>query len=162
LTVRIRQACLADAADILQIYAPIVSAIVISFEEVPPTVEEMEKRIASTLPNYPYVVAVKGEKVCGYAYAGQHAARAAYRFSVNTTVYVAPQVQRTGVGRGLYSTLLAELVRRGFHAAFAGIALPNPASVALHECVASNRSASIARSASSSGAGMTSVGGRVL
>jgi phosphinothricin acetyltransferase len=135
LTVRIRQACVADAADIHRIYAPIVSETVISFEEVPPTVEEMERRIASTLMNYPYFVAVKDERVCGYAYAGQHATRAAYRFSANTTVYVAPQVHRTGVGSGLYSTLLAELTRRGFHAVFAGIALPNPASVAMHESV---------------------------
>jgi L-amino acid N-acyltransferase YncA len=131
LTVRIREASVADAAAIHRIYAPIVSETVISFEEVPPTVENMENRIASTLPNYP----VMDDQVCGYAYAGQHATRTAYRFSVNTTVYVAPEARRTGVGRGLYSILLPELARRGFHAAFAGITLPNPASVALHESV---------------------------
>src|SRR5437899_12944032 len=93
----------------------------------------MEKRIASTLLNYPYFVAVMDGKVCGYVYASQHAERAAYRYSVKTAVYIAPEARRTGVGRALYSILLPELTRRGFHAAFAGIALPNPASVALHE-----------------------------
>lgn len=133
MSVQIRQASLADATDLHRIYAPIVSETAISFEEVPPTIEEMEKRIALTLANYPYFVAIMDGKVCGYAYASQHAARAAYRYSVNTAVYIASEVRRTGIGRELYSILLPELTRRGFHAAFAGIALPNLASVALHE-----------------------------
>ena len=139
MTVQIRQASVADATDIHRIYAPIVSETAISFEEVPPTIEEMEKRIALTLPNYPYFVAVMDGKVCGYVYASRHAARAAYRYSVNTAVYIAPEARRTGVGRALYSSLLPELTRRGFHAAFAGIALPNLASVALHESLGFER-----------------------
>jgi L-amino acid N-acyltransferase YncA len=133
LTVQIRQASVADATDIHRIYAPIVGETAISFEETPPAIAEIEKRIALTLPNYPYFVAVMDGKVSGYVYASQHAARTAYRYSVNTAVYVAPEARRTGVGRALYSILLSELTRRGFHAAFAGIALPNLASVALHE-----------------------------
>lgn len=135
MTVQIRQASVADATDIRRIYAPIVSETAISFEEVPPTIEEMEKRIALTLPNYPYFVAIVDGKVCGYVYASQHATRAAYRYSVNTAIYIAPEARRTGVGRTLYSSLLPELTRRGFHAAFAGIALPNLASVALHKSI---------------------------
>jgi L-amino acid N-acyltransferase YncA len=130
LTVQIRLASVADATDIHRIYAPIVSETAISFEEAPPTIAEIEKRIALTLPNYPYFVAVMDGKVSGYVYASQHAARAAYRYSVNTAVYIAPEARRAGVGRALYSILLPELTRRGFHA---GIALPNLASVALHE-----------------------------
>ena len=87
------------------------------------------------------------------------AERAAYRYSVNTTVYIAAEARRAGVGRALYSELLPELKRRGFHMAFAGITLPNAASVSLHESVGLNRSASTARSASSSAAGTTSAGG---
>jgi phosphinothricin acetyltransferase len=107
----------------------------ISFEEVPPTVEAMAARIASTLKTHPYLVAVSDGKVCGYVNASTHADRAAYRHSVNTTVYIAAEARGTGVGRALYTALLPTLVRQGFHAAFAGIALPNPGSVRLHESV---------------------------
>lgn len=133
--IEIRPATRTDAEAIQRIYAPIVAKTMISFEEVPPSVEEMAKRIASILPTHPYLVAVDGAKVCGYVHASVHAPRAAYRHSVNTSVYIAPEARRLGVGRSLYSELLPELMRRGFHMAFAGIALPNPGSVALHESV---------------------------
>jgi L-amino acid N-acyltransferase YncA len=133
--IEIRTATTADAEAIQRIYAPIVLETATSFEAVPPTVEETAGRIAATLQTHPYLVAVENGRVCGYVYASAHAERAAYRHSVNTTVYIAPQAQRTGVGRALYFELLPELKRRGFHAAFAGIALPNPGSVALHELV---------------------------
>jgi L-amino acid N-acyltransferase YncA len=135
LPIDIRSASIEDAAAIQRIYAPIVAETTISFEDVPPTVEEMAARIASILQTHPYLVAVNDGTVCGYVYASAHAGRAAYRHSVNTTVYIAQEAQRSGVGRALYTALLPELKRRGFHAAFAGIALPNPASVALHESV---------------------------
>jgi L-amino acid N-acyltransferase YncA len=131
----IRSATVEDAAAIQRIYAPIVMETAISFEEVPPTIEEMAARIASTLKTHPYLVAVSGGKVCGYVYAGRHAERAAYRYSVDTTVYIAPEARGNGVGRALYTALLADLAGRGFHAAFAGIALPNPGSIRLHEQV---------------------------
>lgn len=129
----IRMANVADAAAVQAIYAPIVEGTAISFEEVPPSIAEMGERIATTLRGYPYLIAERNGEVIGYAYASQHRSRAAYRWSVDVTVYIADQVQRTGVGRALYSRLIAELTERGFHAAFAGIALPNPGSVALHE-----------------------------
>jgi L-amino acid N-acyltransferase YncA len=133
--ITIRPATIDDAEAIQRIYAPIVLETAISFEEVPPSIAEMADRIASISRTHPYLVAVSDGTVCGYVYAGAHAERAAYRHSVNTTVYIAPQAQRSGVGRALYFELLRELKRRGFHAAFAGIALPNPGSVALHELV---------------------------
>jgi phosphinothricin acetyltransferase len=130
-----RSATVEDAAAIQRIYAPVVVETAISFEDVPPTVEEMAARIASTLKTYPYLVAVSDGEVSGYAYAGRHAERAAYRYSADTTIYIAPEARGKGVGRTLYAALLADLAGRGFHAAFAGIALPNPGSVRLHETV---------------------------
>lgn len=131
----IRPADVTDAEAIQQIYAPIVENTAISFEYVPPSVAEMAERITSTSRTHPYLVAVDGSGVCGYVYASAHRERAAYRHSVDTTVYIAAQARGRGVGRALYSELLPELQRRGYHMAFAGIALPNPASIALHESV---------------------------
>lgn len=131
----IRAAATADAAAMQAIYAPIVETTAISFEEVPPTVEEMAERVETTLRSYPYLVAENGGRVVGFAYASQHRARAAYRRSVDVTVYVAEHARGAGVGRALYGDLLPMLAERGFHAAFGGIALPNPGSVALHEAM---------------------------
>jgi phosphinothricin acetyltransferase len=131
--IEIRTATTADAEAIQRIYAPIVEKTAISFEYEPPSVEEMAVRITWTLQTHPYLVAVDDDKVCGYVYASTHRERAAYRYSVDTTIYIAPEARRLGVGRALYSELLPELARRGFHMAFAGITQPNPGSVALHE-----------------------------
>ncbi len=132
--VTIRSATRDDAASIHAIYAPYVEETTVSFEEFPPTIEEMAKRIEATLKSYPYLVAARDGQVVGYAYAGPQAVRSAYRYSVEVTVYVAESAQRTGVGRALYGTLLPELTERGFHAAF-GVTLPNPGSAGLLEAV---------------------------
>ena len=129
----IRSAMTGDACAIQAIYAPVVEHTAISFEEAPPSVVEMAARIEATLQDYPYLVAEQGGEVVGYAYASQHRTRAAYRTSVDVTVYIAEGARRTGVGRALYGKLLPDLSGRGFHAAFAGIALPNKGSIALHE-----------------------------
>lgn len=131
----IRPATVEDAAAIQAIYAPIVAETVISFEEEPPTVDEMAARIVATLVGHPYLIATRDHQVVGYAYAGAHRSRSAYRFSADVTIYVSRNACRTGIGRALYAALLADLSRRGFHAAFAGIALPNAASVGLHEAM---------------------------
>jgi L-amino acid N-acyltransferase YncA len=128
----VRRATADDAPAIRAIYAPIVEATAISFEEVAPGVEEMGARIAAALT---FLVAERDGAVLGYAYAGAHRARAAYRLSVDVTIYVDERARRSGVGARLYGELLPELKRQGFHAAFAGIALPNSGSVALHESV---------------------------
>jgi L-amino acid N-acyltransferase YncA len=135
MSIAIRPATVDDAAAIQRIHAPIVAETAISFEEVPPTVEQMAACMASILKTHPYLVATSGDDVCGYVYAAEHAERSAYRYSVTTTVYIAPKARRSGVGRALYAELLQDLARRGFHAAFAGITLPNPGSVGLHEAV---------------------------
>ncbi len=129
----IREARPEDAPAIQAIYAPIVSGTAISFEEVPPSAAEIRQRICTTLQTYPYLVALRDGRMAGYAYASQHRARAAYRWAVDVTVYIAESERRSGVGRSLYAELLPILARQGFTAAYAGIALPNAASVGLHE-----------------------------
>jgi L-amino acid N-acyltransferase YncA len=134
-TFSIRKATAADAAAVQAIYAPIVEHTAISFEEEPPTAAEMARRIADYSATHAFLVAEIGGEVVGYAYGSPHRARAAYRHSAEVSAYVAEDARRTGVGRALYTELLAILTEQGFHAAFAGIALPNPGSVALHEAV---------------------------
>lgn len=122
-----------DAPAIQAIYARVVTDTASSFEEMPPTAEEIGQRIAATLRAYPYLVAVREGQVVGYAYASQHRARAAYRWAVDVTVYIAQSERRTGVGRSLYEALLPILARQGYRSAYAGISQPNPGSVGLHE-----------------------------
>lgn len=132
---RIRLACDSDADSLAAIYRPVVEATAISFEVVPPDREEMARRIAETMRSYPWLVCERDGRVAGYAYATQHRVRAAYRWSVDTSVYVAANCRRCGVGRGLYVSLFSVLAAQGYFNAYAGITLPNPASVALHESV---------------------------
>ncbi|MDC9823976.1 GNAT family N-acetyltransferase [Devosia sp. ZB163] len=121
-----------DGESIAAIYAPIVRDTSVSFETEPPSGAVMAERIRSTISSHPYLVAERAGEVVGYAYASKHRERAAYRWSVDVTVYVALQARRTGVGRALYGPLLSILRTQGFHSAFAGIALPNAGSVGLH------------------------------
>jgi phosphinothricin acetyltransferase len=121
------------AGDIAAIYAPIVSATVISFETAPPSPEEMARRIETTLAQYPWLVALVDTRVAGYAYAHAFAQRQAYSWSVETSIYVDSEFRGMGIGRALYDELLGTLRKQGYCRAFAGIALPNAASVALHE-----------------------------
>jgi L-amino acid N-acyltransferase YncA len=131
---KIRRAAPADAAAIASIYAPYVTATVVSFETEPPAEEEMAKRIAEVGDTHPWLVACEGDGiVTGYAYACAFRARPAYRFTVETTVYVADGAQRRGIGTLLYRSLLPVLERQGFAQAIAAITLPNEASVRLHE-----------------------------
>jgi phosphinothricin acetyltransferase len=123
-----------DAAALAAIYRPYVEGTVISFELEPPAPAEMGRRLAATLEGHPWLVCVSDTgTVLGYAYGGRHRDRAAYRWSVDVSVYVAKDSQRRGLGRALYTALLALLRRQGFRVAHAGITLPNPGSVGLHE-----------------------------
>lgn len=130
--VQIRQATVEDAAAIQVIYAYYVENTSISFEETPPAVGEVVNRIETTLSAYPYLVAVKDEKLLGFAYASQHRTRAAYRTSVDVAVYIDLDSVRCGIGRALYEVLIPMTAKLGYHAAFAGITLPNEASVGMH------------------------------
>ena len=128
-----------DAAALAAIYAPSVESGVASFEAEPPTAEEMRRRIAEGSREYPWLVTERDGAVAGYAYGARHRGRAAYRWTVEVTVYVDGRLQRRGVGRELYEALLPLLARQRLHLAVAGITLPNPASVALHEAVGFER-----------------------
>jgi len=122
-----------DAAQIAAIYSPYCSErSAVSFETVAPGVEEMADRIEKTTERYPWLVYAVGRHILGYAYASPHRQRAAYRWSVETSIYMHPDARRRGAGSTLYSALLEVLRRQGFVNAFAGITLPNPASIALH------------------------------
>src|SRR6266496_3698930 len=131
----IRLAAPSDACAIAALYAPFVTDSVISFEATPPTGQEMQARVASALDHAPFLVAADPADggVLGFAYASKHRERAAYRWSVDVSVYVDERAWRRGVGRGLYTSLFALLRLQGFYTAHAGITLPNPASVGLHE-----------------------------
>lgn len=122
-----------DAEQIVGIYAPIVRDAAISFEVDPPTVDEMRRRIAETLERVPWLVCERAGEILGYAYASTHRERAAYQWAVDVSVYVHEHTRRSGVGRALYSSLFKLLALQGFYNAYAGITLPNPASVDLHE-----------------------------
>lgn len=125
----------ADAASVAAIYRPAVEASIASFEEIAPAAEDMAARMRAILDRTPWLVAEVDGVVAGYAYAAGHRERAGYRWSVDISVYVDGAAHRRGIGRGLYDALLPILRRQGFVNAYAGIALPNPASVALHEAI---------------------------
>jgi L-amino acid N-acyltransferase YncA len=131
----IRLAAESDAAAIAELYRPIVETTSITFELEPPDEEEMSRRVRDTLLLHPWLVCELDGDVAGYAYATKHRARAAYRWSVDVSVYVRSASRGQGVGHGLYLSLFAVLRAQGYINAYAGIALPNPASVGLHERV---------------------------
>jgi phosphinothricin acetyltransferase len=131
----IRLATVEDASGMAAIYAPFVSRTAISFEAEPPTEAEMAARVAATLPYTPWLVCAAESGVRGFAYASKHRERAAYRWSVDVSVYIDEHVRRRGMGRALYMSLLSLVRLQGFYAAHAGITLPNPASVGLHEAL---------------------------
>lgn len=130
---RIRVARVDDGPDLAEIYAPIVRDTSISFEEVPPTADEMSRRIESTLRTHPWLVAEDAGTAIAYAYAAAHRVRAAYRWSCDVSVYVAEGSRRAGLAQDLYAQLIRTLINLGFGSAFAGITLPNEASVGFHK-----------------------------
>lgn len=122
----VRPATPEDAAAVLNIYAYYVSNTAVSFEYVIPTPEEFRSRIANTLKKYPYFVALRGEKVVGYAYAGPLGVRSAYDWVAETTIYIAADERKHGLGRMLYETLENTLAQMGIVSLYACIAYPDP------------------------------------
>jgi phosphinothricin acetyltransferase len=132
----IRVASTQDAGGVAAIYQPIVRDTAISFELEPPSAAEIATRIETTLKHLPWLVSVDEQgAVDGYVYASRHRERAAYQWSVDTTAYVRADRRGLGIGRRLYSELLQILLQLNYRQAFAGIALPNDASIGLHESV---------------------------
>jgi phosphinothricin acetyltransferase len=135
MTTDIRLATDADGAALAAIYAPAVQGRSTSFELEPPDAAEMGRRVSALAGRTPWLVCVHRDEVVGYAYASAHRERAAYAWSVDVSAYVRDDVRRAGVGRALYTSLFAVLVLQGFRNAYAGVTLPNVASVKLHEAV---------------------------
>src|SRR5690349_4297330 len=123
----------ADAAGILAIYGPYCESTCVSFEIVAPTLEQMQERIRRITDHYPWIIAEVDGRTIGYVYASRRHERAAYRWSVDVAVYIASGQHRRGIGRILYETLFSILREQGLFKAFAGVTLPNPGSVELHE-----------------------------
>ncbi|MFC5459378.1 arsinothricin resistance N-acetyltransferase ArsN1 family B [Massilia niabensis] len=124
----------ADADRICAIYNHYVATTTISFEEEPVAATEMQQRIADvTAAELPWLVMVDGDTLIGYAYATKWRARAAYRYSVESSIYLDPDYAGRGAGGTLYEALLAELSQHDLHLVIGGIAQPNEASVRLHE-----------------------------
>lgn len=129
----LRLATLSDGPALAAIYRPSVVARVTSFELDPPDAAEMGRRVERCLARTPWLVAERDAVVVGYAYAGMHRERPAYQWSVETSAYVRDDAHRSGVARALYTSLFAILALQGFRNAYAGITLPNVASVGFHE-----------------------------
>ena len=122
-----------DARGILDIYGPVVAQSPTSFETETPSIKEMQQRIRRASERWPWIVMEGQDRLCGYAYATRFRSRAAYQNTAETTVYVHEQDRGQGVGRDLMQALLTRLRAIGLHRAIAGVTLPNPASIRLHE-----------------------------
>ncbi len=133
----IRPAVPADAVGIARIYQGYVTKSAASFEEDPPSPAEIQRRMLAQ-PRLPWLVGLRSGDVIGYCYACQHRTRPAYRWSADVSIYLDSGERGRGAGRMLYERLLAEVRALGYVSVFAGIALPNQASVRLHESMGFN------------------------
>ena len=131
----IRVARTTDAAAIAGIYAHYVRETAITFELEPPAPAEFAARIETCLLTHPWLVAQRDDRIVGYAYAGRFSARPAYDWSAEITVYLDHACRGQGLGTRLYGALVRLLHEQGYHALYAGITLPNPASLALHHAI---------------------------
>ncbi|MGL5838663.1 MAG: arsinothricin resistance N-acetyltransferase ArsN1 family B [Sphingorhabdus sp.] len=132
---QIRHAVSVDAARCAEIYRPYVTDSWVSFELDPPDAAEMERRITNYGTSHGWLVAEINGQIAGYAYGSPHRTRQAYATSADVAVYVDPTFARCGIGWRLYEALFPTLKDRNLHAVFAGIALPNDASIGLHEAM---------------------------
>lgn len=129
----VRDATPVDAAAIAEIYNTYIARTAATFELDPVSACEMKSRIAVVQANHPWLVAEKEGEIIGYAYASSWKGREAYKRTVETTIYLHPDYLHKGTGVQLYQHLLQVLQQEGHHAVIGGIALPNPASIRLHE-----------------------------
>lgn len=129
----IRAARPEDAEKLLNIYAPYVETTSITFEYTVPSVEEFRSRIKSTLNRYPYLTAVRGNEIVGYAYASEFRTRAAYSWDVETSIYIKMDQKGNGIGKKLYDCLEKILAAQHIQNLYACITYPNPQSIGFHE-----------------------------
>lgn len=129
----IRKVTKSDSAAICSIYNYYVKNTIVTFEEMEVSAEEMEKRIEEITKEYPWLVYEKSEKVIAYAYASRWKDRAAYRYSAESTIYIAPTYIGKGIGTQLYAHLIKKIEETKIHSLIGGISLPNEGSIALHE-----------------------------
>lgn len=135
----IRNININDAKEISEIYNYYIKNTIITFEENPVSETEMAERIKSQKPNLPWIVFEENNEIIGYAYASEWKSRCAYKFSIESTVYLKTNKTRKGIGSILYKELINQIKQSDIHAIFAGIALPNEASIALHEKLGFNK-----------------------
>jgi L-amino acid N-acyltransferase YncA len=135
MTSRIRMAVRTDGDALAAIYRPAVTDRATSFELEPPDGAEMARRVAAVTARLPWLVCERDGEVVGYAYAGPHRDRPAYRWSAEVSAYVRHDHHGAGIGRALYTALLAALRVQGYQSAYAGITLPNPASEGFHRAL---------------------------
>ncbi len=133
MSVAIRDVLSADAEAICAIYNRHVRETIVTFEEADISAEEMRGRIASITAILPWLIAEEGGEVAGYAYAGRFFDRSGYRFCALSTIYLHDKMHRRGIGYSLYAELLHRLREKSMHSAVGIIALPNAASIAVHE-----------------------------
>ncbi len=131
--IMLRPVTVADAAELVSIYAPYVQQTAVTYEYEVPSVEEFRGRIANTIRKYPYLAAVEEGVILGYAYASAFHPRAAFRWTAEVTVYLRKEAHGRGIGRMLYEALEEGLKKQNVQTAIALIADPNPESVAFHE-----------------------------
>ncbi|MDF7809184.1 GNAT family N-acetyltransferase [Pontiellaceae bacterium B12219] len=129
----IRDVKKSDVPALCEIYNHYVSHTVITFEEAPVSETEMTRRIDEVTRRYPWLVFEQGGTLVGFAYASTWKSRSAFRYSAESTVYVSPDSIGQRIGSQLYEALFSRLPALELHSVVGGIALPNPASVKLHE-----------------------------
>ena len=129
----IRPATTADAAALAAIYNHYILHTIVTFEEEAITAADMAGRVAEITASHPWLVWAEGGKILGYAYAGKWKSRCAYRYAVESTVYLDHEATGRGLGTRLYAALIGELRQAKLHCVIGGVALPNAGSVALHE-----------------------------
>lgn len=131
----IRQATVEDAPRLLEIYTPYVINTPITFEYDVPSVEEFAGRIAHYTEVFPWLVCEVDGEIAGYAYASRYRESAAYQWCCEYSVYLDPRFHRRGIGRALYTALTSLLILQGYTMAYAGVTIPNAASITLHESI---------------------------
>lgn len=131
--IQIRMATIEDAERLLEIYTPYILQTPITFEYDVPTVAAFAQRIEKVLEKYPYLVAVEDNKIVGYAYASLYRTRAAYQWSVETSIYVDMEYHGKGIGTLLYSKLLEILEKQNVRNVYACVTLPNEKSEKIHK-----------------------------